>query len=69
MFKNWFIKEVLIRITKDNESNELCQLEYDSFISRSLKKVLISIFLYFAQEHFSQTYSSVINILKWVAKM
>lgn len=24
-FKNWFITEVLIRIVKDNESNELCQ--------------------------------------------
>lgn len=24
-FKNWFIKEVLIRIMKDNENNELCQ--------------------------------------------
>lgn len=68
-FKNWFIKRDLIRITKDNESNELCQLEYVSFISRSLKKVLISIFLYFAWEHFGQTYSSFINILKFVAKM
>lgn len=54
---------------KDNESNELCQKEYGSFISRSLKKVVISIFLYFAREHFSQTYSSFINILKFVAKM